>query len=123
MYAPLHADSGLTLSGSLTITPRLEPDDIELLHAIAAASLRSSLDDKRSTLVDTLAPGHPDGPNPGWLVPKAAASTSARRPTSGSMPSNRGSRTWSAPSSFVTSDARLGCAIEHQQRCDVRVVP
>ena len=64
MDAPLHADSGITISGSLTIKPRLGADDIELLHAIAAASLRSSLDDKPSALVDTLAPGHPDGPNP-----------------------------------------------------------
>lgn len=66
MYAPLHADSGLTISGSLTIGPRLEGDAIELLHAITPASLRSSLDAKPSALVDALAPGHPGGPNP-WV--------------------------------------------------------
>lgn len=66
MYAPLHADSGLTLSGSLTITPRLGADAMDLLNAIAPASLRASLDQKPSALVDTLAPGHPDGPNP-WV--------------------------------------------------------
>lgn len=66
MYAPLHADTGLTISGSLTISPRLDSDAVELLHAIALASLRSCLDDKPSALVEALAPGHPDGPNP-WV--------------------------------------------------------
>jgi hypothetical protein len=66
MYPPLHPDDGVVISGSLRIDPPLRPDEMDRLRAIASSSLRASLDDKPSTLVDELAPGHPEGPSP-WV--------------------------------------------------------
>lgn len=66
MYPPLHPDDGVVISGSLRIEPPLRADEMDRLRAIASSSLRASLDDKPSTLVDELAPGHPEGPSP-WV--------------------------------------------------------
>jgi len=67
MYQPDHPRDGVTFSGTLTVTPRIGGEGIELLTAIATTSLRAAINDKPSTLVDTLAPDHPDGPNP-WIA-------------------------------------------------------
>ena len=66
MYPPLHPDDGVVISGSLRIDPPLRADEMDRLRAIASSSLRASLDHKPSTLVDELAPGHPEGPSP-WV--------------------------------------------------------
>ena len=66
MYPPLHPADGVTLSGSLRIDPPLGADEMDRLRTIAASSLRAALDEKPSALVDQLAPGHPEGPNP-WV--------------------------------------------------------
>jgi hypothetical protein len=66
VQAPLHPSDGVVISGALQIAPHLSRDAMDLLQAIAAASLRSAVDDTPSALVDQLAPGHPDGPSP-WV--------------------------------------------------------
>lgn len=63
---PSHPTDGLTLCGSLNITPPLDHDEVDVLHTIAISSFRAVLEEVSSGLVDRLAPGHPDGPSC-WL--------------------------------------------------------
>lgn len=67
MYAPDHPTDGLTLSGSLRVTPAASRDSIDLLDTVVSASLRAVMDERPSALLEQLAPQHPDGAS-GWLL-------------------------------------------------------
>lgn len=67
MYTPDHPDDGLTVTGSLTISPPLDADECDRLEAIAMVSTNAALDDRPSEVLALLVPGHPAGPS-SWVA-------------------------------------------------------
>ena len=67
MYRPHRPTDGVEIIGAIDIEPPLDPDDVDRLLAINLASTEAVLGERSSSVVDQLAPEHPDGPS-SWIA-------------------------------------------------------